>query len=98
MKRFASSLLVMVMACIGWLAFALPLAAGETNAVTAQSIVRDLEYSDFKAAHLLAFIAQADKRPLYTEGALLAMELTNGGWQLTHVYRHPKEQAKHLRQ
>jgi hypothetical protein len=55
------------------------------------SIVQDLNLHDVKAPYLLAFSAQVDDRPLYVENALLAIELTNGGWQLFNVFRHPKE-------
>jgi len=74
------------------------LVAGCTHSprVTAESIVRDLEYRDVKTPHLLAFKAEVDDRPLYIESALLAIELTNKTWRLVHVYRHPKERVEHF--
>jgi len=74
-------------------ALAAPPALVSTNAVTADSIVRDAGYADVKTPILLAFLAEVDNRPLYVEDALLAMELTNHNWRLANVYRHPKERA-----
>lgn len=66
--------------------------------VTADTIVNEIGYDDVKIAYLLAFKAQEDNRPLYVESALLATELTNNHWRLTHAFRHPKKPASHSRQ
>jgi hypothetical protein len=68
----------------------------ETNAVSVQTIVEQLEYRDVKTPYLLAFSAQVDSRPLYVESALLVAELTNHTWRLVHAYRHPKERVAHF--
>jgi hypothetical protein len=96
MKLLASlSLLTVIGIVLG--VSAVQAAEVNTNAITAESIVRDLNYRDAKKQHLLAFMAQADNRPLYAESALLAIELTNEKWRLVHVYRHPKEHVEHFR-
>jgi hypothetical protein len=62
-----------------------------TNAATAGTIVQDLGIQKVKASYLLAFDAKVDDRPLYVEGALVAVEFKSQRWRLLHAYRHPRE-------
>ena len=59
---------------------------------TGAEIVRDLSSNEATRAHVLAFMAEIDDRPLYVESALVAFELPGGGWRLAHVFRHPDEE------
>ena len=70
-------------------------AGADTNCVTAESIVRDLKYSDrdTKSAYLLAFSVQVDGRSLHVESVLVAIEFTTKEWRLVHAYRHPRLKA-----
>jgi hypothetical protein len=63
----------------------------DTNAATAGTVVQDLGIQKVKASHLLAFDAKVDGRPLYVEGALVAVEFKSHRWRLLHAYRHPRE-------
>lgn len=73
-----------------------------TTPASAAQIVSDLsrareEYRSVKAANVLAFSAEVDERPLYTEHALLLVEFAADRWRLVHTYRHPKDPLRRRR-
>ncbi|MGD0262338.1 MAG: hypothetical protein ABSD29_21450 [Verrucomicrobiota bacterium] len=66
-------------------------AEADTDAPSAQSIMHDLGYKSNSVPHLLAFSSMVDKRPLYIDYCLIAIELPKKHWCLVHAYRHPKD-------
>lgn len=88
----------MVLVCLLSVSIGSAAAAAETNAVTATSVLKDLDpHNNYRmqTATLLAFVASEDDRPWYVDDALLVLQLPKDKLVLVHAVRNPKYPPGH---